>query len=146
MLALAQWCHNSDCCNSTGLVVAADSTEGSDVSQSNQQFSAQLAARDASDRFTTSTSQTLVTLKKHREVQSGSCSSSEAGCQANRWYMEDSYAALGKSKKEDTDEQLGSVLPSGQSIATGMQQDCNAAICWIVRHCLLSLLRAVILE
>jgi hypothetical protein len=64
--------------------VAADSTEGSQVAAANSQYAAQLAARDASDKFTASSCQTLVPLRKHREVQSGTSSSNDAACQASR--------------------------------------------------------------
>jgi hypothetical protein len=74
--------HRLTCC--AGVVVAADSTEGSNVAAANSQYAAQLAARDASDKFTASSCQTLVPLRKHREVQSGSSSSNDAACQASR--------------------------------------------------------------
>lgn len=102
-----------------GVVVAADSAEGAKVAAANQQYAAQVAARDGSDRYTASVSQTLVPLKKHREVQSGGNSNVDTACQASRWDIEDSYAALGKDSKADVDEQLASVLPSGQAMSTG---------------------------
>ncbi|WIA16426.1 hypothetical protein OEZ85_013115 [Tetradesmus obliquus] len=106
-----------------GVVVAADSAEGSQVAAANSQYAAQLAARDASDKFTASSCQTLVPLRKHREVQSGTSSSSDAGCQASRWDIDDSYAALERSSADDGEEQLGSVLPSGAVVATGVHSN-----------------------
>ncbi|KAF6261369.1 hypothetical protein COO60DRAFT_1625359 [Scenedesmus sp. NREL 46B-D3] len=103
-----------------GVVVAADSSEGSQVAAANTQYAAQLAARDASDKFTASSCQTLVPLRKHREVQSSTSSSSDAACQACRWDIDDSYAALNKSSADDGEEHLGCVLPSGAVVATGL--------------------------
>lgn len=101
------------------MVVAADSTEGAQVAAANSQHAAQAAAREASDKYTSSVCQTLVPLKKGREVQSGSSSTSDSACQACTWDISDSYAALQKVAGEDAEEQLGSVLPSGAAVATG---------------------------
>lgn len=56
---------------------------------------------------------------KQREVQSGSSDSNDTGCQAGSWDIADTYAAVDKGKKDEAEEQLGSVLPSGQAVATG---------------------------
>lgn len=99
------------------------------MTATNQQYAAQLAARDTSDKYTSSVCQTLVPLMKQREVQSGSSECNDTGCQANRWDIADSYAALEKGKKDEAEEQLGSVLPSGQAIATGEQRSQSASLC-----------------
>lgn len=66
------------------MVVAADSAEGNQVAAANSKYAAQLAARDASDKFNSSVCQTLAPLRKQQEVQSGSNDSSDAACQASR--------------------------------------------------------------
>jgi len=63
-----------------------------------------------------------VPLKKQREVQSGSSSNHDMASQASKWDLHDSYAALQQGQQDDSEEQLGSVLPSGAAMATGEQQ------------------------
>lgn len=107
-------------CTNTGVVVAVDSAEGSQVVAANQRYTERLAdASTSSDKFSTSSSQTPVLLLKHKEVQSGSSSNQTVGCQASAFDIHDSYAVLNRDQGDEGEEQLGSVLPSGAVIAAG---------------------------
>lgn len=101
-----------------GVVVAADSAEGSQVAAVNAAYAAKLADCDAADKRTSTCSQTAAPLRKHREVQSGCSSTSAAGCQVTAYDLHDAYVDGGGDAGEEAEEQLSSVLPSGAAVAT----------------------------
>lgn len=105
------------CC--AGVVVAVESTEGTQTVAANQRYTACLADAGSSDKYSSACSQTPVVLLKHKEVQSGSSSNTAVACQATGYDILDSYAVLKKDQGDEGEEQLGSVLPSGAIVSAG---------------------------
>jgi hypothetical protein len=101
------------------VVVATDSGEGGEVAAANARYAAKLADCDAADKRSSSCSQTLVPLMKHKEVQSGSSASAAAACQVSAHDLFDAYVQQDGPQGGDAEEQLASVLPSGAVVAAG---------------------------
>jgi hypothetical protein len=135
-----------ECCAApAGIVVAADTPEGSQALAANQRYTECLAEAASSDKCSTSYSQTPMVLLKHKEVQSGSSSNQTVACQATGYDIHDSYALLNKDQGDEADDQLGSVLPSGAVVSAG--EHCIDSItlssgdlswsCWVSCSCCL---------
>ena len=107
------------CAMLSGVVVAADTPEGSQAVAANQRYAACLAEAGSSDKCSSSYSQTPLVLLKHKEVQSGSSSNQTVACQATGYDIHDSYAVLNQGQGDEAEEQLGSVLPSGAVVSAG---------------------------
>lgn len=101
-----------------GVVVAADSAEAAAVAAANRQYAEAVAARVASGRCSSTPTQTLVLLRKQREVQSGSSDTSDAACQASSWELQHAYVAQGGTAAVAA-EDLSAVLPWGPPVAAG---------------------------
>ncbi|GFR43755.1 hypothetical protein Agub_g4867 [Astrephomene gubernaculifera] len=87
-----------------GVTVAMDTEEAKAVEEANRRYANLLSTKQATDKYVDAEAQTLVALKKSRDVQSAVMSTRAVAVQATAWDISDTFRALDEAAADAEDD------------------------------------------